>query len=366
MSALSGDGESKAPAAVQLAVQADEAIETTTLSEGSGWDQSTNEPEAETTTENAIDAETTAAPEAETTAAPEAETTAAPEAETTAAAEAETTAAPEAETTAAAEAETTAAPEAETTLNPNKPEQETTLAPEEEQPTTTSPNGEDEQPTTTDSPIASTIAPTPPPVFQCPTPGLFAHISGNCQRFHNCLLNPVTSELLSLDMYCPPDTAFSPSYRRCGRDVAACQDDDFVCIVPGRFAGNNETYYYNCVINLKGGFHKYVVRCSGGERYEPLVRRCWRYDWSQLLPGQQSLESCDLAAIKREQKQFKAEEKLRLKELKNQEKLKRKQQKEAEKLAKKAAKEQAKKEAKANKPVSVESAESPEQSSNEI
>lgn len=358
MSALSGDGESKAPAAVQLAVQADEAIETTTLSEGSGWDQSTNEPEAETTTENAIDVETTAAPEAETTAAPEAEITAAPE------------------------AETTAAPEAETTLNPNEPEQETTVAPEEEQPTTAAssgpeeeqpttinPNGEDEQPTTTDSPSESTIAPTPPAppaVFECPTPGLFAHISGDCQRFHNCLLNPLTGELLSLDMYCPPDTAFSASYRRCGRDVAACQDDDFACLIPGHFAGNNDTYYYNCVINLKGGFHKYVVRCSGGERYEPLVRRCWRYDWSQLFPGQQSLESSDLAAIKREQKQFKAEEKLRLKELKNQEKLKRKQQKLEEKLAKKAAKEQAKKEAKANKPVSVESAESPEQSSNEI
>lgn len=353
MRALSGDGDGKVAAVAQLEVQALEESESTTPSEGSGWDQTSNEPEAETT----------AAPEVDTTADPEPETTAAPEAETSAA--------PEDETTAAQEAETTAAPEAETTLNPNEPEQATTLAPEEQQPSTSSPNGAEEQPTTTSEPepVESTIAPTPPApplIFECSTPGLFAHISGDCERYHNCLLNPLTGELLTLDMYCPPDTAFSPLYRRCGRDVAACQSDDFICPAPGHFAGLNETYYYKCLINQRGGFHKYIVRCSNGERFEPLVRRCWRFDWTQLAPGQQSLEAGDLDAIKREQKQYKAEEKLRLKEQKNQEKLKRKQQKLEEKLAKKAAKEQAKKEAKANKPVSVESAESPEQPSNEI
>lgn len=161
------------------------------------------------------------------------------------------------------------------------------------------------------------------------------------------------------DLVCPPLLAFSPEYGRCVRDVSACDNDAFVCASPGRFAGNDSSYYYNCVVSLRGGYHKYIVRCSPGQRFEPLIGRCWRYDWTVYQPGQ-AYEAEDLAAIKQEQKQLKTEEKLRKKAEKIKAKELLKQQKLADKLAKKAAKEKAKQEAKANKPVSIESVESPE------
>ncbi|XP_034114006.1 probable transcription-associated protein 1 [Drosophila albomicans] len=359
--ALSGDGDGNA-----VAGQAD------AWSEGSGW-------ELIATTVGTEDTETTADEALETTAEPEQESTAGPAEETTAdpnEPEQETTAKPnepEQETTASPnepEQETTASPnepEQETTASPNEPEQETTASPNE--PATSTPSEESEATTTTEAAdVITTLAPTPPapPAFQCQAAGVYSHISGDCQRFHNCLLDDLTGELLAFDMVCPPLSAFSPSYGRCLRDVSSCNDDGFACLAAGRFAGSDDSFYYVCSASLQGGYHKYVVRCSAGTRFEPLVNRCWRYDWTQFVPGQPSLESSDLAAIKREQKQLKAEEKLRLKAEKQKEKEARKQAKLEEKLAKKAAKEQAKKDAKAKKPVSVESVESVEQASNEI
>ncbi|KAH8300866.1 hypothetical protein KR044_000692, partial [Drosophila immigrans] len=371
--ALSGDGNAIAE---QPPGQAD------AWSEGSGWELTTAKEELTT----AGNKETTAEQQQDTTVAPdepEQESTASPEQQTTVNPEE-----PEQETTAnpnEPEQETTANPNEpaqETTANPNEPEQETTLKPEEpEQETTASPSEPEssakptEQPASTSSPseettteaadVITTIAPTPPapPAFECQAAGAYPHISGDCQRFHNCLLDAQTGELLGFDMACPPLTAFSPSYGRCLRDVSSCNDDGFACLAPGRFAGSDDSFYYSCVASLQGGYHKYIVRCSAGTRFEPLVNRCWRYDWTQFVPGQPSLESGDLAVIKREQKQLKAEEKLRLKAEKNKEKEARKQAKLEEKLAKKAAKEQAKKDAKAKKPLSVESVESVEQAS---
>ncbi|EDW65799.1 uncharacterized protein Mur18B [Drosophila virilis] len=401
--ALSGDGNAQLPG------QADAWSETTTVSEGSGWEVtigSTDQPEELTTepieeldtttigadipTEGAE--ETTAPADAATTLnpnEPEQETTVAPNEEQSTAGPGEeqsTTGGPGEEQSSSSPSEqpSTSGPGVEQSSS-SPGEQPSTSSPGESQSTTSGPGEEqsssspsEEPPTTTPSeelptttteaePVITTIAPTPPapPVFECPTVGLFPDISGDCQRFHNCLLNLLTGELKSYDMVCPPLLAFSPTYGRCMRDLAECDNDAFVCQRPGHFAGSDETHYYNCVPNLRGGFHKYIVRCSVGQRFEPLIGRCWRYDWTQLLPGQ-ALEASDLAAIKREQKELKAEEKLRLKAEKNQEKLARKQQKLEEKLAKKAAKEQAKKDAKANKPVSVESAESPEQPSFEF
>ncbi|XP_064556706.1 salivary glue protein Sgs-3 [Drosophila montana] len=378
--ALSGDGNAQLPG------QADAWSETTTVSEGSGWEVtigSTDQPEAPTTepieeqdtttigadipTEGGVE---TTAPTTLNPNEPEPETTAAPTEEPSTAGPGEeqsTTAGPGEEQSSSSPSEqpSTSSPGGEQSTTAGPGEEQSSSGPSEEPPTTTP---SEELPTTTEAePIITTIAPTPPapPVFECPTVGLFPDISGDCQRFHNCLLNLLTGELKSYDMVCPPLLAFSPSYGRCVRDLAECDSDAFVCPRPGRFAGSDETHYYNCVPSLRGGFHKYIVRCSVGQRFEPLIGRCWRYDWSLLLPGQ-ALEASDLAAIKREQKELKAEEKLRLKAQKNQEKLARKQQKLEEKLAKKAAKEQAKKDAKANKPLSVESAESPEQPSFEF
>ncbi|XP_030566254.1 mucin-2 [Drosophila novamexicana] len=398
--ALSGDGNAQLPG------QADAWSETTTVSEGSGWEVtigSTDQPEElttepieelDTTTFGAdIPTETTAPTNAATTLnpnEPEQETTVAPNEEqstTGPGEEQSTTAGPGEEqsssspreqpsTSGPGEEQSSSSPsEQPSTSSPGGEGQSTTSGPGEEQsssspseePPTTTPSEELPTTTTEAEPVITTIAPTPPapPVFECPTVGLFPDISGDCQHFHNCLLNLLTGELKSYDMVCPPLLAFSPTYGRCVRDLAECDNDAFVCQRPGHFAGSDETHYYNCVPKLRGGFHKYIVRCSVGQRFEPLIGRCWRFDWTQLLPGQ-ALEASDLAAIKREQKELKAEEKLRLKAEKNQEKLARKQQKLEEKLAKKAAKEQAKKDAKANKPLSVESAESPEQPSFEF
>ncbi|XP_030379620.1 protein MTL1 [Scaptodrosophila lebanonensis] len=218
--------------------------------------------------------------------------------------------------------------------------------------TTSSGNANGQEPvTTTLVPEASTIAPTPPapPVFECQSTGHFAHLDGDCRRYYNCLLDALTGQLVALEQVCPPLTAFTPLYGRCTRDLAACSDDGFNCTAVGRFSGSDDSHYYNCVPSLLGGLHKYRVRCSIGQRFEPVLGRCWRYDWTQLTPGSELLESSDLAAIKREQKAFKAEEKLRQKVLKQQEKLALKQQKELEKQAKKAAKEQAKQQAKQEK-----------------
>ncbi|KAH8386401.1 hypothetical protein KR093_000343, partial [Drosophila rubida] len=358
--ALSGDGNA---AVEQLPGQAD------AWSEGSGWELTTAKEELTTAGNEDIETnETTAAPsepEQESTASPEQETTANPNE-------------PEQETTVSPNE-----PEQETTVNPNEPEQETTTVnPNEPEQETTASSSEPEQETsakpteqpasseapttTTEADVITTIAPTPPapPVFECQAAGVYPHNSGDCQRFHNCLLDAQTGELLAFDMACPPLTAFSPLDGVCLRDVSSCQDDGFACLAPGRFAGSDDSFYYSCVPRLAGvGYRKYIVRCSPGTRFEPLVNRCWRYDWTQFVPGVPSLESSDLTAIKREQKQLKAQEKLRLKAEKNKEKEARKQAKLDEKLAKKAAKEQAKKDAKANKPLSVESVESVEQAS---
>ncbi|ALC50008.1 Mur18B [Drosophila busckii] len=352
--AFSGDGATQLSEGQQAAA----LMEMTTLGEGSGWDlsSSTNEPEftterEELTTTGIEDVDTTTkSEEIETTASPNV-----PEPETTTAKADE----PEAETTASPsepEPETTASPnepEPDTTASPSEPEPETTASPSQPEPeTTTSPN-EPEQP-------ASTIAPTPPPVpvFECQAAGLFPHISGDCQRYYNCLNNPFLGQLQQLEMMCAPQLFFSPTSGRCMRDLSECPSDEYVCSTPGRFAGHDDTYYYNCVVSSMGGFHKYVVRCSTGQRFEPMLGGCWRYDWTLVGPGYENFESSDLAAIKRELKQFKAEDKLRKKAEKNQEKLARKQQKLEEKMAKKAAKDAAKKAAKENKPKSAESAES--------
>ncbi|XP_017064593.1 mucin-5AC [Drosophila eugracilis] len=354
--ALSGDGSVS-----QDVGKAEPWTETTTIqptedgSGSGGWELTT---EADTTPSNeettAANEETTISDEETSTADSEDEetTTAAPETtpadqessssapETTSASESssvpdETTSAPE-ETTSAPE-ETTSAPE-ETTSAP----EETTSAPEK----TTSAAEE----TTTVEPAQpdTTIAPTPPP-FQCQTAGLFPDNSGDCRRYHNCLFNPLLRQLQDIELTCPALTVFSPSLGRCVRDLAECQEDSFSCLAVGKFAGHDETYYYNCVASLQGGFHKFIVRCSSGQRFEPLIGGCWRYDWTQIVPGQEATEVSDLAAIKRELKLYKAEQKLRLKAQKEQEKLAKKQQKLEEKAAKKAAKELAKQQAKAEK-----------------
>ncbi|EDX02163.1 zonadhesin [Drosophila yakuba] len=340
--------------------------ETTVSEEETSTDAS---GDVETTTASPADQESSAAPE-ETTSAPE-ESSAAPE-ESSAAPEAsssapeETTSAPE-ETTSASE-ETTTAPE-ETSSAPEETSsapEETSSAPAEPESSSSSSPAEPES-TSPSTPADTTIAPTPP-TFKCQTAGLFSHISGDCRRYHNCLLNPVLRQLQDIELICPELTVFSPSLGRCVRDLAECQEEGFQCLAVGRFAGLDETYYYNCVASLQGGFHKFIVRCSSGQRFEPLFGGCWRYDWTQIVPGQEANEISDLAAIKRELKLYKAEAKLRLKAQKEQEKLAKKQQKLEEKAAKKAAKELAKQQAKAEKDKakaeakgeSVESAESEE------
>ncbi|KAM8718497.1 hypothetical protein ACLKA7_001667 [Drosophila subpalustris] len=356
--ALSGDGDS-----IQLPGQADAWSETTTISEGSGWEVTTDQAEHEELTTTAIEeVETTtdnAAPEeVETTVSPnepepQPETTAQPVEEPSSSSPSKESEA----TTVPSEDKPSSVPSEDSSTAANTP------VPSEDPSTSTTTTTI----TTTEAAVIPTITPTPPapPVFECQASGVFPHISGDCQRFHNCLLDPTTGELLAFDMLCPPLAAFSPTYGRCLRDVSSCTDDGFTCLAPGRFAGSDDSFYYMCVATTQGvGFHKYIVRCSSGTRFEPLLGRCWRYDWTQFLPGQVPLESSDLAAIKREQKEFKMEEKLRLKAEKNKEKEARRQQKLEEKAAKKAAKEQAKKEAKANKPLSLESVESLEQFSN--
>ncbi|XP_034664240.1 mucin-5AC [Drosophila subobscura] len=380
--ALSGDGNN------QL-VQAEpwnEAL-TTTTTEGSGWETTTPLP-TEETTQAPIEVESTT-PEQEGTT-PEAETTTGAEQETSAPAEETTTGAPlqpESTTGASLEPETTTGaplvPES-TTGAPLQPEsttgaplqpESTTGAPLQPESTTGAPlqpestTGAPLQPESTTSqasnqpesttsqagaggePTATTtLTPAPtPPVFECQSAGLFPHIGGDCRRYHNCLWNPLLRLLQEQERVCPPLTAFSPQLGRCVRDVSVCKDDEFECLAVGRYAGHDDTYYYSCMASLQGGLHKFIVRCSSGQRFEPLIRGCWRYDWTQIVPGQESLELSDLAAIKRELKLYKAEEKLRLKALKEQEKQARKQQKLEEQAAKKAAKELAKQQAKAEK-----------------
>ncbi|KAH8275767.1 hypothetical protein KR026_006065 [Drosophila bipectinata] len=363
--ALSGDGSGQALG------QAEPLLDTTTVGsvEGSGsglGDDTTLQPEEETTegslttipeeagsgdqdntTESSGDDETTSAPEESSSAAPET-TSAAPE--TSSAAPETSSAAPEtssdAPETSTSEAETTAAPE----TSSQEPET-TTAAPEE---TTTS-----EPETSPSSEVTPTLAPTPAP-FVCQSAGLFP-VSGDCKRYHNCLYNPFLRRFLDIEVTCPPQTAFSSILKRCTRDVSECQDDSFQCPSVGRFAGHDDTYYYYCVASLQGGFHKFVVRCSVGQKFEATIGGCWRYDWTQIVPGQEATEISDLSAIKRELKQYKAEEKLRQKSQKQQEKLAKKQQKLEAKAAQKAAKEQAKQQAKAEKnKAKGESIESPE------
>ncbi|EDV99673.1 uncharacterized protein LOC6564804 [Drosophila grimshawi] len=270
----------------------------------------------------------------------------------------------------------------ETTLPPNVPEvdPETTAQPIED-PSTAGSGGQEQEGSGSLIPQLSTstpsvelttvpsliqgstltpIAPTPSPIFKCRTSGTFPDINGDCRRYHTCVTDPLTNELVNLEMSCLPWLAFSPKYGRCVRDISDCTNDEFVCESAGRFPGTNDMYYYNCVLSLRGGFHKYIVRCSEGERYQPFLRRCWRYDWLHEY-AVQALEALDLAAIQIEQKVFKVEEKQRLKAAKLAEKTALKQQKLEEKLARKAAKEQAKKEAKEAKEqaISLESAEQP-------
>ncbi|SPP88651.1 mucin-5AC [Drosophila guanche] len=397
--ALSGDGNN------QL-VQAEPWNDASTTTEGSGWETTTPLPKEETT-QAPIEVESTT-PEQEGTT-PEAETTTSAEQETSAPAEETSTGAPlqpesttgaplEPETTTGAPLEpetTTGAPlEPESTTGapvqpesttgapvqpesttgaPVQPEsttgapvqpESTTGAPVQPESTTGAPvqpestTGASNQPDSTTSqagaggePTATTtLTPAPtPPVFECQTAGLFPHIGGDCRRYHNCLWNPLLRLLQEQEGECPPLTAFSPQLGRCVRDVSVCKDDEFECLAVGRYAGHDDTYYYSCMASLQGGLHKFIVRCSSGQRFEPLIRGCWRYDWTQIVPGQESLELSDLAAIKRELKLYKAEEKLRQKALKEQEKQARKQQKLEEQAAKKAAKELAKQQAKAEK-----------------
>ncbi|KAH8362192.1 hypothetical protein KR084_008929, partial [Drosophila pseudotakahashii] len=358
--------------------------ESTTSGSGSGdWELTTEAEEttaapSEETTSPSDDEETTAGDEETTSSDQESSTsgasgdgeasTAVPE--TSPAGQESSSPAPE-ETSAAPE-ETSAAPE-ETSPAPEEtsPAPEETTTGEPESSSSSSAPAEPESSSTSSSssiPAETTIAPTPP-TFKCQTAGLFPHIGGDCRRYHNCLLNPVLQQLQEIELICPERTVFSPSLGRCARDLAECQEDSFPCLAVGRFAGHDDTYYYSCVASLQGGFHKFIVRCSSGQRFEALIGGCWRYDWTQIVPGQEATEISDLAAIKRELKLYKAEEKLRLKAQKEQEKLAKKQQKLEEKAAKKAAKEQAKQQAKAEKekqkaeakgPESIESAESAE------
>ncbi|XP_017156600.1 mucin-5AC [Drosophila miranda] len=366
--ALSGDGSSDSNQLGQADPWSDST--TTTLgqeTEGSGgWETTTTIQEEETT-----EAPTT--PELETTTAEDETSTAGQETttanqETSTAAVEITTAAPlEPETTTGAPLEpesTTGAPlEPETTTGAPVEPETTTGAPVEPETTTNQPEsttagaGDEPPATTTEEPaLGTTLTPTPEPapaptvpVFECQTAGLFPHIGEDCRRYHKCLWNPLLRLLQEQEMVCPPLTAFSPTLRRCVRDVSVCKADEFECLAVGRYAGHDDTYYYSCMASLQGGLHKFIVRCSSGQRFEPLIGGCWRYDWTQIVPGQEALEVSDLAAIKRELKLYKAEEKLRLKALKEQEKLARKQQKLEEQAAKKAAKELAKQQAKAEK-----------------
>ncbi|XP_032581372.1 flocculation protein FLO11 [Drosophila sechellia] len=341
----------------ETSTDASEDVETTTAApETSPADQESSSAPEETTS---VPEETTSAPE-ESSSAPE-ESSSAPEATSSAP---ETTAAPE--DTSSAPDQTSSAPE-ESSAAPEEtssaPEQ-TSSAPEETPSAPAEPESSSSSSSASPStPAGTTIAPTPP-TFKCQTAGLFPHISGDCSRYHNCLLNPVLRQLQDIELTCPELTVFSPSLGRCVRDLAECQAESFPCLSVGRFAGLDETYYYSCVASLQGGFHKFIVRCSSGQRFEPLIGGCWRYDWTQIVPGQEATEISDLAAIKRELKLYKAEAKLRLKAQKEQEKLAKKQQKLEEKAAKKAAKEQAKQQAKAEKDKakgeSIESVESAE------
>ncbi|KAH8345006.1 hypothetical protein KR059_000521, partial [Drosophila kikkawai] len=366
--ALSGDGESASSG--QGLAQAEPWSDTTTITtlqpgeEGSGdWDTTTLTNEE--TTEASANEETpitTLSPE-ETTQ-PEEDTTKADIDDETSTAAAGGSGNGETTTPAEQESSSSGSGDGETTTD--APENSSsTSAPEQSSSSVAPEDTTTVEPETTSSTAApdTTIAPTPP-TFNCQTAGLFPDINGNCQRYHNCLLNPVLHQLQDVEVTCPDLTVFSASLKRCVRDVAECPDDTFQCPGVGRFAGHDDTYYYSCVASLQGGFHKFVVRCSSGQRFEATIGGCWRYDWTQIVPGQEASEVSDLAAIKRELKQYKAEEKLRLKAQKQQEKLARKQQKLEEKAAKKAAKEQAKQQAKADKDKakgeSIESAESAE------
>ncbi|EDW56125.1 GM22950 [Drosophila sechellia] len=325
----------------ETSTDASEDVETTTAApETSPADQESSSAPEETTS---VPEETTSAPE-ESSSAPE-ESSSAPEATSSAP---ETTAAPE--DTSSAPDQTSSAPE-ESSAAP----EETSSAPEQ---TSSAPEETPSAPAEPESSSSSSSASPSTPA------GLFPHISGDCSRYHNCLLNPVLRQLQDIELTCPELTVFSPSLGRCVRDLAECQAESFPCLSVGRFAGLDETYYYSCVASLQGGFHKFIVRCSSGQRFEPLIGGCWRYDWTQIVPGQEATEISDLAAIKRELKLYKAEAKLRLKAQKEQEKLAKKQQKLEEKAAKKAAKEQAKQQAKAEKDKakgeSIESVESAE------
>ncbi|KAH8287736.1 hypothetical protein KR054_012288 [Drosophila jambulina] len=384
--ALSGDGSGSSG---QDLAQAEPWSDTTTTLQpgeegsGSGWESTTTELANEETTE-AAENPTTLAPE-ETTQ-PEEETTKAEnnnENETSTSADQEgsgtTPADQESSSSGSGNGETTTPADQESSSSGSGDGETTTDAPQSSASTSapeqSSPSAAPEDTTTLEPENSSssssssvapdtTIAPTPP-TFKCETAGLFPHISGDCQRYHNCLFNPLLHQLQDVELTCPNWTVFSASLKRCVRDVAECPDDTFQCPGVGRFAGHDDTYYYSCVASLQGGFHKFVVRCSSGQRFEATIGGCWRYDWTQIVPGQEATEVSDLAAIKRELKQYKAEEKLRLKAQKQQEKLARKQQKLEEKAAKKAAKEQAKQQAKADKDKakggeSIESAESAE------
>lgn len=365
--ALSGDGSGG-----QALGQAEPLLDTTTVASaegsGSGWGEDTTlQPEEETTdgslttlpedagsgdqdntTDGSGDDQTTSAPEESSSAAPET-SSAAPE--TSSAAPETSSAAPETTTLEPETSSSTAAPE----TSSQEPET-TTAAPEASssaEPETTTSEPE------TSSEVTTTVAPTPAP-FVCQSAGLFP-VSGDCRSYHNCLYNPFLRQFLDIEVTCPPQTAFSSSLKRCVRDISECQDDAFQCPSVGRFAGHDATYYYFCAASLQGGFHKFVVRCSAGQRFEATIGGCWRYDWTQIVPGQEATEISDLSAIKRELKQYKAEEKLRQKAQKQQEKLAKKQQKLEAKAAQKAAKEQAKQQAKAEKDKAKgESIESPE------
>ncbi|KAH8237605.1 hypothetical protein KR038_002092, partial [Drosophila bunnanda] len=369
--ALSGDGSGQALG------QAEPWSDTTTTlqpeGEGSGgWEiTETTELANEETTEATANEETPTTLSPEETTQPEEETTKSDtDSETSTSADqggsgnGETTTPADQESSSSGSGDgetTTEAPESST----SEPEQSSSSAAPESSSAPEDTTTAEPETTSSSSSVApdTTIAPTPP-TFTCQSAGLFPDITGDCQRYHNCLLNPVLRQLQDVEMTCPNLTVFSASLGRCVRDVAECPDDTFQCPAVGRFAGHDDTYYYSCVASLQGGFHKFVVRCSSGQRFEAVIGGCWRYDWTQIVPGQEATEVSDLAAIKRELKQYKAEEKLRLKAQKQQEKLARKQQKLEEKAAKKAAKEQAKQQAKADKDKakgeSIESAESAE------
>ncbi|KAH8421277.1 hypothetical protein KR009_012141, partial [Drosophila setifemur] len=376
--ALSGDLEINAGGSGQELAQAELWSDTTTtkdLEEGSGWqstlpaddttesstdlpNESTTVPEeTETTTTAIADDNTTETDEETTSIGEESTTTGSGDNEAATTIEQESSSAsdsssPATETSTPAQETTTAAPSTSSAALETS-SQETSSSPAPESSSSSAPES-------SSSSEATTIAVTPP-TFQCQAAGLFPHISGDCRRYHNCLFNPLLRQLQEIELVCPPLTVFSPSLSRCGRDIAECLEDTFQCPRVGRFAGHDDTYYYSCMASLQGSFHKFVVRCSSGQRFDALIGGCYRYDWSQLVPGQEATEISDLAAIKRELKQNKLDEKLRLKAQKQQEKLAKKQQKLEEKAAKKAAKEQAKQQAKAEKDKAKgESIESPE------